>query len=125
MHHAEGVGGYLLWVAALGAFAAGPRNVLVLGVLFIASGMATALIETVQTTWGALLLAERFRGRGLGLVAGFTRFGQFASGLIVGLIWSGATARPAFIVSAVLAIAGFAVTLTVQRSAFSEGTTAL
>ncbi|MGI8968078.1 MAG: MFS transporter [Chloroflexota bacterium] len=107
------IAGYLLWTAVLWAFAAGPSNLALLGLLFIVSGMATALIETIQTTWGALLLAEESRGRGLGLLSALTGFGQFGSGLMLGLVWTQASAAPAFIISGVMALTGLLITQTI------------
>jgi MFS family permease len=108
--------GYLLWVAVLIGFAAGPSGLIPLGILFIVSGTATALIETLQTTWSAHLLPPDIRGRGFGLMSALTGLGQLGSGVIIGILWAQIAAAPAFILSAALAFAGFVITGTAQPS---------
>jgi MFS family permease len=109
--------GFLLWVLALIILAAGPTAIPLLALPFVLSGTATAIIEPVETTFAAQLLAPEARGRGLGLLSGLTGFGQLASGLIVGAIWTAFSAPPAFLVSTAFAIIGLIVLQSVPAAA--------
>lgn len=109
--------GYLAWTAVLLAFAAGPSQIYLLGILFVVSGTATGLIEPVQTTWSAQLLPVAVRGRGLGLFSGIGGFGNLVSGIVFGLIWTGSAAGPAFVAAAVMALAGAVIVSTVPVGA--------
>ncbi|MGH2447209.1 MAG: MFS transporter [Chloroflexota bacterium] len=116
------LGGYAIWVAVLVGFAAGSSSLIVLALLFIGSGAATAFISPVQTTWAAQLMSDESRGRGLGLLSGLSGFGQLISGILVGLVWTQATAAPAFIASAVLALLGLLLTASISPTATPANT---
>lgn len=99
-------GGYFL--AALMALAVIllPLNVWVLALIFGVGGVYVAIEETLEDSFCAELVHEDHHGMAFGTLATVNGVGDFASSLIVGLLWTGFGTSVAFGYSAVLFLCG-------------------
>ncbi len=100
------IAGVTLFSVACIAFAFSPTQLWILAVLFVAVGTSTGLVGTGQAAHAAELLDPEVRGRGFGLLGLVDGIGDFASSLIVGLIFTFTAPAAAFIYAAVMAGAG-------------------
>jgi MFS family permease len=82
------VAGVALFGVACAAFAFGSANVAVLGVLFVAVGASTGLVETAQGAHAAELLDPAIRGRGFGLLGLVDGVGDLVSSVVVGVLFT-------------------------------------
>ncbi|GIU99944.1 MAG: hypothetical protein KatS3mg014_1560 [Actinomycetota bacterium] len=105
------VSGILLFALACGAFALSPTAVPVLGLLFVAVGVSTGMVETAQGSHAAELVPDHLRGRAFGLIGVVDGVGDLASSLIVGLLWTVASPAWGFAYAAALSALGAAVLL--------------
>jgi MFS family permease len=80
--------GIALFAAACVAFAFSPTSILQLGLLFVAVGTSTALVETAEGSHAAELLPKTIRGRGYGLIGLVDGVGDLVSSVVVGLLWT-------------------------------------
>ena len=108
------VGGFVLFGFACILFAFAPSNIIVLGVLFVAVGTSTALVETGEGSHAAELLHDSVRGRGFGLLGLVDGIGDLVSSVLVGVLWTVTNPAWGFAYAAVLAFAG-ALTLRPRR----------
>ncbi|MHB1611662.1 MAG: MFS transporter, partial [Sulfobacillus sp.] len=98
--------GSVLWTLVLIGFLLTHNNILMWTVLFIGSGLATALIETGQKTWAVHIIPSPVRGKGLGQIAGLGGIGQLAASGAAGILWTWVSPASAFGATAVLAGVG-------------------
>jgi MFS family permease len=82
------VAGILLFALACAAFALGPTSVPVLGLLFVAVGASTGMVETAQGSHAAELVPEHLRGRAYGLIGLVDGIGDLVSSVVVGTLWT-------------------------------------
>ena len=99
-------GGY--FVAALMALAiiVLPLHVGTLAAIFVLGGMYIAIEETLEDSLCAELVSDSHHGMAFGTLATVNGVGDFASSLIVGLLWATFGTSVAFAFSAVLFIGG-------------------
>jgi MFS family permease len=83
-----------------------PLNVWVLAMIFAVGGVYVAIEETLEDSFCAELVDEAHHGMAFGTLATVNGVGDFASSLIVGLLWSGFGTSVAFGYSAVLFLSG-------------------
>jgi MFS family permease len=83
-----------------------PLNVWVLAMIFAVGGVYVAIEETLEDSFCAELVDDAHHGMAFGTLATVNGLGDFASSLIVGLLWSGFGTSVAFGYSAVLFVSG-------------------
>jgi MFS family permease len=98
--------GVLLFGAACVGFAFGSARIGVLAGLFVMVGTSTALVETGESAHAAELLDPAIRGRGFGLLGLIDGAGDLVSSVVVGVLFTLASAVWAFACAAVLAFLG-------------------
>jgi MFS family permease len=88
-----------------------PMTVWTLAVIFILGGIYVAMEETLEDSFCAELVSEEHHGMAFGTLATVNGIGDFASSLIVGLLWTTFGTAVAFGYSAVLFVVGGAMVL--------------
>jgi MFS family permease len=88
-----------------------PMTVWTLAVIFILGGMYVAMEETLEDSFCAELVSEEHHGMAFGTLATVNGIGDFASSLLVGLLWTTFGTAVAFGYSAVLFVVGGAMVL--------------
>jgi MFS family permease len=83
-----------------------PMNFWTLAAVFSLAGLFSGMVETLEDSFCAELVGEESHGVAFGLLATVNGLGDFASSLIVGLLWTTAGAPIAFAYSGVLFVAG-------------------
>lgn len=99
-------GGYLLATLMALAVVLLPLNVWVLALVFAVGGVYVAIEETLEDSFCAELVREDHHGMAFGTLATINGVGDFASSLVVGLLWTGFGTSLAFGYSAVLFLCG-------------------
>lgn len=99
-------GGYLLAALMALAIIVLPLNVWVLALIFAVGGVYVAIEETLEDSFCAELVDEAHHGMAFGTLATVNGVGDFASSIIVGLLWTGFGTSVAFGYSAVLFLCG-------------------
>jgi len=94
-----------------------PMNVWTLAGVFSLAGLYTGMVEALEDSFCAELASEESHGVAFGLLATVNGAGDFASSLIVGLLWTTAGAPIAFAYSGILFLAGAAMVLRSAKSA--------
>ncbi len=105
------VTGYSLWAAAVIGFVFDQSSIVGWVVLFLATGVATGMIEVGQKMVTVRLVESSMRGRGLGQIAAVRGMGQLAAGVIMGILWTLANPASGFAVEAGLACLGIILVL--------------
>ena len=100
------VAGILLFALACAAFALEPTSVSVLGLLFVAVGASTGMVETAQGSHAAELVPEHLRGRAYGLIGLVDGIGDLVSSVVVGTLWTVVSPAWGFGYAAVLSALG-------------------
>ena len=88
-----------------------PLNLWVLGAIFVIGGVYAAIQETVEDSFCAELVDETQHGTAFGTLATINGLGDFASSVVVGLLWTSFGTSVAFGYSAILFIGGGALVL--------------
>jgi MFS family permease len=83
-----------------------PMNFWTLAAVFSLGGLYSGMVETLEDSFCAELVGKESHGVAFGLLATVNGLGDFASSLIVGLLWTTAGAPIAFAYSGVLFVAG-------------------
>jgi MFS family permease len=99
-------GGYFLAAAMAFAIIVLPMNVWTLAAVFIVGGVYVAVEETLEDSFCAELVGEEHHGMAFGTLATVNGVGDFASSIIVGLLWTVFGTSVAFAYSAVLFVVG-------------------
>jgi predicted MFS family arabinose efflux permease len=94
-----------------------PMNIWTLAAVFSLAGLYSGMVETLEDSFCAELTGEDSHGVAFGLLATVNGMGDFASSLIIGLLWSTAGAPIAFAYSGVLFLAGAMLVLLSAKSA--------
>lgn len=98
--------GYLLGaMMALGIICL-PPGLPGLALIFVLGGVSVALEETLEDSYCAELVDEAHQGMAFGVLATVNGLGDFASSIVVGLLWSSVGITAAFAYSAILSVAG-------------------
>ena len=94
-----------------------PLTVWTLAMIFILGGVYVAIEETLEDSFCAELVSEEHHGMAFGTLATVNGIGDFASSLIVGLLWTVFGTAAAFSYSAILfALGSFLALSTVRKS---------
>ncbi len=88
-----------------------PLNVITLVMIFVIAGFYVAMEETLEDSFCAELVDKSHHGMAFGVLATVNGIGDFASSIIVGLLWSSVGVPLAFGYSAVLFIVGAVLTM--------------
>jgi MFS family permease len=88
---------------------------LVLVPLFLLAGFFTAITDTVEGTAAADLLPTESRGTGFGVLQTVNGIGDFASSVVVGVLWALISPLVAFTYAALLSAAGGVILLYLTR----------
>jgi MFS family permease len=91
-----------------------PANIWTLAVIFAIGGIYVAMEETLEDSFCAELVSEAHHGMAFGTLATVNGVGDFASSLIVGLLWTSFGTSVAFGYSAVLFLCGSVMVLRVS-----------
>ena len=83
-----------------------PFNVWTLALIFVLGGIYVAMEETLEDSFCAELVDEEHHGMAFGTLATINGIGDFASSLILGLLWTVFGTTTAFGYSAVLFLTG-------------------
>lgn len=98
--------GYALWAAALMGFVVNFDSLGVWVALFVATGLATGVIELGQKMVTIRLAPHEARGQGLGQIAALKGAGQLAAGVVMGIVWTVNTPQLGFGIESAMAIIG-------------------
>ena len=98
--------GIALFAAASAGFIAESGDIPLLGVLFVAVGASTALVETAESAYAAELLHDSIRGRGFGLLGLVDGIGDLVSSVVVGILFTVTTPAWGFVYATLLAALG-------------------
>jgi MFS family permease len=83
-----------------------PMNVWTLAIVFVVGGIYVAMEETLEDSFCAELVAEEHHGMAFGTLATVNGIGDFASSVIVGVLWTSFGTQVAFGYSTALFLAG-------------------
>ena len=114
-------GGYFMAALMAVAMIVLPLNVATLAVIFALGGIYVAIEETLEDSLCAELVSDPHHGMAFGTLATVNGIGDFASSLIVGLLWTAFGTSVAFAFSAILFIGGGLMVLRVPRAAPARG----
>jgi len=110
-------GGYFMAALMAVAMIVLPLNVATLAVIFALGGIYVAIEETLEDSLCAELVSDPHHGMAFGTLATVNGIGDFASSLIVGLLWTAFGTSVAFAFSAILFIGGGLMVLRVPGAA--------
>jgi len=99
-------GGYLMSGAMSLCIIALPPTIATFALIFILGGTNVALEETLEDSLCAELVGAEHHGMAFGVLATVNGIGDFASSLVVGLLWTTLGTQVAFAYSAALFLAG-------------------
>ncbi|RYV50109.1 MFS transporter [Pengzhenrongella frigida] len=103
------------YVAAYAVFAWDQTAWPVLLAAFVLAGVGIGLAETAESTVVALMLPDRLRGNGFGVLGLVQSMGALAASLVVGFLWTVASPTLAFGYAAAWMMAAVVVTVLVVR----------
>jgi MFS family permease len=92
-----------------------PMNVWLLGIIFVLAGIFAAVVETLEDSFCAELVDEKYHGMAFGVLATVNGIGDFLSSIIVGALWTACSTGIAFGYSAVLFCLGALLVLRTSR----------
>jgi len=98
--------GYLLSVLMCVGFLAPTTALWFLGILFAIGGTFVGVEETLEKAVAADLLPAPLRGSGFGVMATINGLGDFASSMIVGVLWQSVHPGLGFLYAAILSVIG-------------------
>jgi MFS family permease len=92
--------GAAVYVGGYGLFAWDQHVWWVLGLGFVLSGVGIGFAETAESTTVALMLPDRLRGSGFGVLGLVQSFGDLGATLVAGVLWVVVSPTAAFIYAA-------------------------
>lgn len=98
--------GYGLAVVMAVLLVSGPKSVAMLAVVFALAGVVVGVEEALEDSVAAELVPQAQHGMAFGTLAAVNAVGDFASSLVIGLLWTAASPSLAFGFSGVLFLAG-------------------
>ena len=110
-------GGYALAAVTAGLLLTSPQHLLALAVVFALAGIFVGVEEALEDSIAAELVPAAQHGMAFGTLAAVNAIGDFASSLLVGLLWTAYSASLAFGVVGLLFLGGAALVLRVLRAA--------
>jgi MFS family permease len=84
----------------------GPKSVLLLAVVFALAGIVVGVEEALEDSLAAELVAQEQHGMAFGTLAAVNAIGDFASSLVIGLLWTAVSPSLAFGLSGVMFLLG-------------------
>jgi len=99
------LGYFLFGLMSLG-FILPDTDVWYLGILFVIAGLYIAMVDTLEGSMAGDLLPDNVRGTGYGALATVNGIGDFASSIIVGILWANVSTTAGFAYAAMLSIIG-------------------
>jgi MFS family permease len=93
-----------------------PMNVWTLALVFALGGLYQGMAETLEDSFCAELVGEESHGVAFGLMATVAGLGDFASSIVVGLVWTALGTQAAFAWSGALFVGGMVLVLRSVRS---------
>jgi MFS family permease len=107
--------GYLLGALMALAVVVLPLNLWTLAAVFAVGGVYLAMEETLEDSFCAELVGPAQHGVAFGTLATVNGIGDFASSIILGLLWTNFGTAPAFGYSAILFVCGSLMVLRIAR----------
>jgi MFS family permease len=98
-------GGGAVYVASYAAFAVDQHAWPVLLLAFVLAGVGIGLAETAESTAVALMLPDRLRGSGFGLLGLVQSMGDLGATLVAGVLWALISPTAAFVYAAAWMVA--------------------
>jgi MFS family permease len=98
--------GYGLAVVMALILASGPKSVALLAVVFSLAGIVVGVEESLEDSLAAELVAQQQHGMAFGTLAAVNAIGDFASSLVIGLLWTAVSPSLAFGLSGALFLLG-------------------
>ena len=92
-----------------------PRNLWMLGLIFVLAGLYVGTEEALEDSLAAELIPKEQHGMAFGTLAAVNAVGDFLSSLVVGFLWSAVSVSAAFFFSAVLFFAGAFIVLRLRH----------
>ena len=92
-----------------------PRNLWLLGLIFVLAGLYVGTEEALEDSLAAELIPKEQHGMAFGTLAAVNAVGDFLSSLVVGFLWSAVSVGAAFSFSAVLFFAGAFIVLRLRH----------
>ena len=114
-------GGVAVYVLAYTAFAWGPHSWPFLLAAFASAGVGIGLAETAESTMVAVMLPDRLRGNGYGVLGLVQSVGDLGASLVVGVIWATVAPGLAFGYAAAWMVASLVAVLLIARSGRGRG----
>jgi len=99
-------GGYGLAVVMAVLLALRPGQIPLLAAVFVLAGMVVGIEEALEDSIAAELVPPAQHGMAFGTLAAVNAVGDFASSVIIGVLWSRASASTAFALAALLFLSG-------------------
>ncbi|MCY0897789.1 MAG: hypothetical protein OWU33_02450 [Firmicutes bacterium] len=78
----------MIWALAVTGFAFDRHNLVGWVILFVATGLATGVIEIAQKKVTVDIVPASSRGRSLGEIAAIRGFGQLLASVMIGTLWT-------------------------------------
>jgi MFS family permease len=98
--------GYGLAVVMALILVSGPKSVPLLAVVFALAGIVVGVEESLEDSLAAELVAQEQHGMAFGTLAAVNAIGDFASSLVIGLLWTAVSPSLAFGLSGALFLLG-------------------
>jgi MFS family permease len=108
--------GYLLAAVMAGILVKGVHEVLWLGVVFALAGIFAGVQETLPDSVAAELVSDNLHGMAFGTLAAVNAVGDFASSLVIGLLWTSVSSGSAFGLAGALFLASAILLLWPERT---------
>ena len=107
--------GYSLAGVTALLLAGGPGSIWALAAVFALAGVYVGTEEALEDSLAAELIPREQHGMAFGTLAAVNALGDFASSVLVGLVWSAVSAKAAFGMSAALFFLGAALVLRLKK----------
>ncbi len=112
--------GYALTAATYACFLFNPTSIIPIALLFILAGIGVAITDGTERATAAELLPEQVRGTGFGSLSFIQGIGDFASSVMVGLLWTYVSAMYGFLYASITCFLGAACMLYIAASKISR-----
>ncbi len=113
--------GAMAYIVGYGLFAIGPSSVVWVVVAFTLAGAGIGCAETAETTTVAVMLPDRLRGNGFGVLGLVQSVGDLGASLVAGLLWATLGPEVAFTYAAAWMVVAVVATGVVRRRGVRPG----
>jgi MFS family permease len=107
--------GYFLAAVTAILLCTSTHSIWVLGAIFALGGLYFGVVDALEDTVAAELVAKEQHGMAFGTLAAVNAGGDFLSSMLVGFLWGAVSVQAAFATSAVLSLAGAILILRLRR----------